>query len=350
MRFGAFGPLGYAIAIGLTISSISIPTRGDVTVRVRACRSYFGAGLGQLALAPGQRVERPAQQVSQGDVGRARLQALGIRTDNLDWIRLLFPYGIEWHSVARAYVENLTYGLERFAWFFDQDDWRPEVFRGVLAGQNRDTIQGGPESSSGETYLGFAGPRPLEGLPFRSGAEAGQFRSRALEVELTWLLEPPSMTQVDRDALIEWANQAVSSETRRSWVNPGADGGNVLQGRRWTRTFLAPERIREACSQMLSELMKARRCESCSISELSVSLARYYWIAAAAHPFPRVNNSIFMSHINYVLMRFGHRGIDHAARQPFHLRLDAYALLLPFEQFSEIFVAEVARANSDGAR
>jgi hypothetical protein len=66
-------------------------------------------------------------------------------------------------------------------------------------------------------------------------------------------------------------------------------------------------------------------------------IAEYYYVAGNAHFFPRVNNSMLMSQVNYLLLRKGMSGISHGY-------LDYVAACVPLETFKRVFAEAVRNA------
>jgi len=69
------------------------------------------------------------------------------------------------------------------------------------------------------------------------------------------------------------------------------------------------------------------------------TLAHYYQLLVVAHPFPRVNNSVFMAQVNYLLITHGLRGLPHGY-------LDLAAFVLSTKQFQDYFIQQVELAMS----
>ncbi len=76
-----------------------------------------------------------------------------------------------------------------------------------------------------------------------------------------------------------------------------------------------------------------------SNEQLFALLAEYYQLGIAAHLYDRVNSSLYMTQINYILMSRGLRGISHRD-------LDFLALTRSTEEFIPLFVRDIHAAQA----
>lgn len=77
------------------------------------------------------------------------------------------------------------------------------------------------------------------------------------------------------------------------------------------------------------------------VSDFFAHLADYYQVLIAAHPFVRVNQSLFMNQLNYFLSINGYTPI-------YHGQIDFWAMVLPRKEFRRFLFNEVIDQQEDG--
>ncbi|MDB5038736.1 MAG: hypothetical protein JWQ35_2264, partial [Bacteriovoracaceae bacterium] len=97
---------------------------------------------------------------------------------------------------------------------------------------------------------------------------------------------------------------------------------------------------RTRLSSLMNEIRSLSPADSKNRPQFVRLLSNYYHVAINSHLFYRVNNSIFMSHVNYILEAYGLRGISHGY-------LDYYAFIKSSDQFYGMFLASVRKQNPE---
>lgn len=112
-----------------------------------------------------------------------------------------------------------------------------------------------------------------------------------------------------------------------------------------THIYPKPIYLIQYLSRMHTIFLKIRNCTNCSKMQIIEMLSDYYHTGINAHLFKRVNQSILMSQINYVILRIGLSGITHLSGPPLSIKLDYAAITLNPEEFKNFFIREVIEQN-----
>jgi hypothetical protein len=272
---------------------------------------------------------------------RERLAKLGIDKDAGAWRALQFPIGAKRvRELSDVYVKNVTESLVSWSEYFDSDKHDYESFVSALQEQHRAAVIGDGSAPYTGYFLGNTGGSYLVD-------RAGEFRQGYTpDVQLDkFFLSGISIFQ--------------KSQAQRYLVEHVREGSIAIDGippqaqatmDRTVRGFYyrstEPEFVPLYLQKMHGLMEQIRRCEKCSVQEIGNLAAHYFRLGVIAHPFLRVNSSLFMVQINYFLLKRGFSGLTHSTESPLSARLDAYALALPEKEFVSVFLAELERRQA----
>lgn len=258
---------------------------------------------------------------------------LGIDPENPDWRKLQFTDpGQQVDEYARLYVKNVTSSIiEKFAPAFESGRIITD-FRAILREEHRVLIMG---DDPARPYRGwFKGAR--QNAETIAGM-AGQFRSEDGYLPRFALWLPGVFGK--KSARLRPPDPVIKIEGIPEEALPTND---VLK---LEHQFPDARYLGYYLDRMGLLMSQIRSCDSCSRLQLIEKLADYYHVAINSHAFPRVNQSLFMSQVNYILRRAGIKGLRHASPGPAGERLDALALVLGGDEFRRYFVHQVLNDN-----
>jgi len=286
------------------------------------------------------------------------LESLGIDAQNPEWVRLQFPGSVNPEAHAKIYVQNVTDSVrEVFAPAFESGNLGLIEFERLLSQQNQMVILG---ENSAEPYGGFyrgenwkdsvqsdlqkarkKGQSPDEEAEIKKEIEflqnqAGRYRRLHVDLPLQDVL--PDMNSAQRLMYMNHFEGLIRIPDIPMIALPT---NNFSSSRNWNHRYPDSKHMMHYISRMQKLITQIRGCESCSREQVVLLVADYYHTAVNAHLFPRVNQSMLMSQVNYILRRIGLRGLKHASLPPLSLRLDAAAIGMSREPFLQFFLRQI---------
>jgi len=294
-----------------------------------------------------------------------------MKPENLDWVleTVRTPYEATAEHVLergfQAYLRNSAAAVRRF----------DKLFRsGQLSSKLRDELQAEhlllvKGEKAGSIYVGTTIPTFKSDLPARVQRDAGTFihqQGNLVLSEATLVLRKSSPSHPG----IEWLGPGPdlipppnlpepfpkNGETWELWfpeIAEKAKAKNIDPKLVMPKNFNSHETIQhkyprfyyqELYLDRMSDLMKEiencllRSCPGKSNREILNTIADYYQTGINAHLFLRVNNSLLMNQVNYLLRYMDLKGISHEA-------LDYLALYKVPGDFREAFIRAVERRN-----
>jgi hypothetical protein len=103
---------------------------------------------------------------------------------------------------------------------------------------------------------------------------------------------------------------------KESWPSNTTGGRHEYPAPQHRQAYL--KKASEAFFDILNGLKEGTNQE-----KLLENIGRYYYLMLHLRPFPQVNNSLFMGHVNYFLNLSGHKGISHSDIDHLMMRLNS---------------------------
>ncbi len=292
---------------------------------------------------------------------KAKLRKMGIEEKSPKWLRLLFPEykeGDERTDVARLYVKNTTRALETFAQYFESTaPAKEDEFIEMFSSQHKATILG---TNPRKPYYGFFLGRgsidqevddlvseasrahrrvnrsAMKALVVKEAREsAGNLRKDDIRLHLNEFLF--GYDKEKKAAISKLIDEPVSNSVlpEKAW------GKNTIGSVEWFHEYPGVDQLPVYLSAMHQLLEKIKSCKSCSESEVLGLISDYYYTGINAHFFFRVNQSLLMSQVNYLLLKRGYSGLSHHSRSELKIPIDGAALIMNSENFKKFFKREI---------
>lgn len=284
---------------------------------------------------------------------------LGIEATNPQWERLQFPDTPDKNEYAKLYVKNITESLQIFAKGFEENEiTQLESFTSILQTQNKIAVVG---SHSDQPYGGYflgsdwtAGVDVLIKMAWKIGEpipdrdelildekntlykNAGFFRKYGIGIELSDFLYGPDIQK--REIIKTMIEPIIQIPTLPLNALPQ---NRFESNYNWMHEYPEVEYFDQYLKRMHNIILQIKTCEGCSRLQIIDLLADYYHTGINAHFFNRVNHSLLMSQVNYILKRIGLQGMIHASLPPLKLRIDGAAIIMSSTKFKEFFESEV---------
>jgi hypothetical protein len=290
------------------------------------------------------------------------LEDLNIDYKDPNWIDLQFPNNPDITAYANLYVKNITLSLSVFADYFESSKFENfTTFINILRQQNKLAIVG---KNSTEPYGGFfldsdwkAGVDVLLNMAHKIGEEPGATRDELIELERQSLEDQAGILRtfgisIDLIDLLRnsFGNEPINKIETSIKINNipkkafpknniGKPGMGIIH------EYPNPKYLTTYLNQMFVYLKKIRGCTNCSRLEIIGHLVDYYYTGINAHLFSRVNQSLLMTQVNYILRRIGINGVKHSSLPPFSMKLDIAAITMSHEDFRVFLINEIINQN-----
>lgn len=136
--------------------------------------------------------------------------------------------------------------------------------------------------------------------------------------------------------------QSVMVNSEEILVNPLVDKStwprNVDNNFSWMHEYPSPEFVPHYIGAMHDTLKQIKNCTNCDRLKLASLISDYYYTGINAHIFERVNQSLLMGQVNYLLLKFGFHGLSHRSETALPITFDGAALIMGAEKFKKFFL------------
>ncbi|AZZ36273.1 hypothetical protein CIK05_05540 [Bdellovibrio sp. qaytius] len=284
----------------------------------------FGAGRCEALFNESKAI--PLQSLAQWNTNRS-LEDIGINSLNPKWQPMLLKNATQKiDETTLAYIKNVTNSLQIFDQTF-QSDQLSQNFIDALKLQHTQILNG--NMPGGQGYSGYVRGK-VETLDWRE--TAGQYRKQSQILSIHLYL-PESIL---KDVSVEKKVEIIGLPPKLFPFN----NDRTIDGQRIVHhSYAEPENIQLHVERMRTLIVELAQCHNCTNEKALTLIADYYHTGINAHIFRRVNNSLLMSQVNYLLYRLNFNGLMHGD-------IDIYALLMGTENFRKYFLNLVREAQN----